>query len=234
MTLAEILDDLRRTNASGRHAETGQWAAGVLREQIAAGRLAPGTKLSEESLGEALGVSRNTLREAFSTLTAERVVTRFPNRGVFVSRPTADDIREIYRVRRYLEPAALAWTPASDLDPTLLARLDLAVERARTARNDGSIPGMAGANQEFHAGIVALAGSARLDQLMSQVLAEMRLVFHSMTEDALFHAPYVDENARIMEFLAAARRSEAAALMADYLLRAETQLLTAVAARSGG
>lgn len=234
MTLAEILDHLRRTKASGLHAETGLWVAGVLREQIAAGRLAPGTKLSEETLGDALGVSRNTLREAFSTLSAERVVTRFPNRGVFVSRPTTGDIREIYRVRRYLEPAAVTWTPAADLGPVRLAPLSLAVERARAARDAGSIPGMAGANQDFHAGIVALAGSERLDQLMSQVLAEMRLVFHSMAENALFHAPYVEENARIVSLLAEGRQSDAATVLADYLLRAEAQLLAAVAARAGG
>lgn len=234
MTLAEILDDLRRTKASGRHAETGLWVAAVLREQIAAGRLSPGTKLSEETLGEALSVSRNTLREAFSTLSAERVVTRIPNRGVFVSRPTTDDIREIYRVRRYVEPAAVAWTPAADLGPAHVAPLDRAVERARAARDAGSIPGMAGANQDFHAGIVALAGSARLDQLMSQVLAEMRLVFYSMAEDALFHAPYVDENARIVALLSASRQADAATVLADYLLRAENQLLAAVAARTVG
>ncbi|TFB91668.1 GntR family transcriptional regulator [Cryobacterium sp. HLT2-28] len=234
MTLAEILDDLRRTKASGLHAETGLWVAGVLREQIAAGRLAPGTKLSEETLGDALGVSRNTLREAFSTLSAERVVTRFPNRGVFVSRPTTDDIREIYRVRRYLEPAAVTWTPATELGPVRLAPLSLAVERARAARDAGSIPGMAGANQDFHATIVALAGSERLDQLMSQVLAEMRLVFHSMAENALFHAPYVDENDRIVSLLAEGRQSDAATVLADYLVRAEAQLLAAVAARAGG
>ena len=234
MTLAEILDDLRRTKASGLHAETGLWVAGVLREQIAAGRLAPGTKLSEETLGDALGVSRNTLREAFSTLSAERVVTRFPNRGVFVSRPTTDDIREIYRVRRYLEPAAVTWTPATELGPVRLAPLSLAVERARAARDAGSIPGMAGANQDFHAAIVALAGSERLDQLMSQVLAEMRLVFHSMAENALFHAPYVDENDRIVSLLAEGRQSDAATVLADYLVRAEAQLLAAVAARAGG
>ena len=111
MTLEDILTDLRQQSAEVRHAETGTWVASVLRERIAAGQLAPGAKLAEEALGEVLGVSRNTLREAFSTLAAEHVVTRIPNRGVFVAQPTADDIREIYRVRRFLEPAALLWAP---------------------------------------------------------------------------------------------------------------------------
>jgi DNA-binding GntR family transcriptional regulator len=229
MTLAATLADLRHHTATARHAETGQWVSGVLRERIAAGHLPPGTKLPEEPLCDALGVSRNTLREAFATLSAERVVTRIPNKGVFVARPTADDIREIYRVRRYLEPGALAFTPAEEVTPARLDGLRRAVSRARTAREAGSIPGMAGANQEFHAGVVALAGSDRFNLLMAQVLAEMRLVFHSMAEEATFHAPYVDDNARIVELLAAGRSTDAAALLTGYLQRAEAELLSIVA-----
>ena len=233
MTLAETLADLRHENATARHAETGRWVSGLLRDRIAAGHLPPGTKLSEEALCDALGVSRNTLREAFATLSAERVVTRFPNRGVFVARPTADDIREIYRVRRYLEPGALAFTPAGEITPARLDGLRQAVSRARDARDAGSVPGMAGANQEFHAAVVALAGSDRLNLLMAQVLAEMRLVFHSMDEEATFHAPYVDDNARIVELLTAGRLTDAAALLTGYLQRAEAQLLSIVAEPAG-
>ena len=222
MTLDEILPDLRRQSADVRHAETGLWAASMLRERISAGQLAPGAKLSEEPLCEVLGVSRNTLREAFATLARERVVTRIPNRGVFVTRPTADDIREIYRVRRFLEPAALAWS----IEPKTDA-LHAAIARARVARRAGSVPGMASANQDFHAGVVALAGSERLNVQMAQVLAEMRLVFHSMVADPLFHAPYVDENADMLERFEAGKRSEAAALMVAYLECAERQLLEA-------
>ena len=222
MTLDEILPDLRRQSVDVRHAETGLWAASMLRDRISAGQLAPGAKLSEEPLCEVLGVSRNTLREAFATLAGEHVVTRIPNRGVFVARPTADDIREIYRVRRFLEPAALTWSTASTTDA-----LHAAIARARAARRAGSGSGMASANQDFHAGIVALTGSDRLNAQMTQVLAEMRLVFHSMVADPLFHAPYIDDNAVILEQLEAGDRPAAAALMVDYLRRAEQQLLEA-------
>ena len=62
---------------------------------------------------------------------------------------------------------------------------------------------------------------------MTQVLAEMRLVFHSMVADPLFHAPYIDDNAIILAKFEAGERSEAASLMVDYLRRAEQQLLEA-------
>jgi DNA-binding GntR family transcriptional regulator len=222
MTLDEILGDLRRETPVDRHAETGSWVASVLRERIGAGQLAPGAKLSEEALCDALGVSRNTLREAFSTLTTEHIVTRIANRGVFVARPTAEDIREIYRVRRFLEPAALLWTPQTDA-PLLHA----AVARARTARDTNSVSGMASANQDFHAGVVGLAGSERLSLQMSQVLAEMRLVFYSMADDPAFHEPFIERNAQLLGLFDAGDREGATRALADYLDRAESRLLNA-------
>lgn len=223
MTSEGVLASLRAQARSTKHAETSTWVAAQLRQRIADGELAPGAKLAEEALREALGVSRNTLREAFATLHAERVVTRIPNRGVFVSHPTPDDIREIYRARRLVEPASLLWSPARPTDH--LAEI---VREARLAAKAGDVPAMANANQEFHRALVARAGSERLDSLMEQILAEMRLVFASMASDPRFHAPYVEDNARIVGLLEAGQTTDAADLMANYLDRAEQQLLAAI------
>ncbi len=205
------------------HAETAQWVAAALRQRIANGELTPGTKLPEEAFREALGVSRNTLREAFVTLNAERVVNRIPNRGVFVAHPTADDVREIYRVRKLLEPASILWAPQIDVD-----HLTAIVGKGRAAVTVGDVPGMASANQEFHRAVMASSGSNRLDALMEQVLAEMRLVFAAMGWDPRFHAPYVEGNERIVDLLAAGQRGEAAEYLTEYLSQAEEQLVKAV------
>ena len=223
MTTEGVLESLRTAAGGTKHAETSTWVAAQLRQAIAGGLLEPGAKLAEEALREALGVSRNTLREAFATLHAERVVTRIPNRGVFVSHPTAEDIREIYRVRRLVEPASLLWSPPSPTEP-----LAAVVRDAQAAAALGDVPAMANANQEFHRALVARAGSERLDSLMGQILAEMRLVFATMANETRFHAPYVEENAKILALLEAGKNAEAAAAMAAYLDRAEQQLLAAV------
>jgi DNA-binding GntR family transcriptional regulator len=204
------------------HAHTGAWVAGVLRQRISAGQLAPGTKLSEQSLSEALGVSRNTLREAFTVLAGESVVQRIPNRGVFVAAPGADDVREIYRVRKLIEPAAVLWgeAPAGTLEA-----LDTIIDRARAARAAGSVQGMADANQELHKALVALSGSASLQELMAKVLAEMRLVFHAMATTPDFHSHYVEKNAALVAQIREGRREEAAAELRSYLDIAEQELL---------
>ncbi|MET4061802.1 DNA-binding GntR family transcriptional regulator [Arthrobacter sp. UYP6] len=202
------------------HANTTVWVADVLRSRIAAGDLLPGTKLSEQQLAASLQVSRNTLREAFTMLSIESVVTRYPNRGVFVASPDADAVREIYRVRRMLEPAAVLWGPELDLP-----RLDTVIAEARDAKSRGSVADMAAANQDFHQGLVAMSGSVQLQQMMGRVLAEMRLVFHTMSAQPDFHTRYVEENAALVELLRAGSRSEAADVLRGYLDAAEAELL---------
>lgn len=207
---------------TAEHAHTTAWIASVLRNRIAAGELTPGSKLSEHSLSTSLGVSRNTLRQAFTTLAGESIVTRIPNRGVFVASPGLEEVREIYRVRRTIEPAAVLW---GELTPQILQDMEAIVKRAQAARNSGSVTDMADANQSLHRAVVGLTGSAALQELMDRVLAEMRLVFHSMASAPDFHSHYVERNVELVKRLRAGEREEAAAGLRAYLDEAEAELL---------
>jgi DNA-binding GntR family transcriptional regulator len=202
-------------------------AARVLREQVVEGRLSCGTRLPEERLAGALGVSRNTLREALSQLVAERILVREPNRGVVVATPDTDDVADVYRVRRLLEAGACRDGTAHT--PARLAALRDAVSEGQAAAARQDWAGVASANQHFHRAVVALAGSTRLDAQMELLLAEMRLFFHLMGSPETFHRPYLAENAAIAELIEDGRREEAAARLSTYLTSAERQLLDAFA-----
>src|SRR5229473_6582660 len=83
--------------------------ATVLRQRILDGELRPGTSLQEVPLASALGVSRNTMREAMRILSLEGLLKRNLHRGVTVSQLSVRDVQEIYQLRRMLEiPAVLA------------------------------------------------------------------------------------------------------------------------------
>ena len=197
-------------------------AARILREQVAEGQLRSGTRLPEERLAAALGVSRNTLREALSQLVAERVLVREPHRGVVVATPDVDDVRDVYRVRRLVEPAVCR---AGGHGPEGLAAVRAAVLEGRSFATAEDWAGVASANQHFHRAVVALAGSPRLDQQMELLLAEMRLFFQRMGRPEPFHRPFLDENAAIADLLEAGRTDEAAARLTAYLTAAEAQLV---------
>lgn len=212
-------------------AQAGKGVVATLRAAILAGQLQPGAKLSEQVLGDSLGVSRNTLREAFAVLGAERIITRIPNRGVFVAKPSRSDVQEMYRIRLVLEPAALARESTFTAGE---AALELAVQQGLAAQDRADVAGMAGANQHFHALVVGLAGSSRLDTMMAQIQAEMRLVFHAMVNDPAFHAPFCNQNALILGLWGGGQGQRAAAEMTRYLEAAQSQVLLAMPDDSEG
>jgi DNA-binding GntR family transcriptional regulator len=65
------LDALAGLPAAHARSGTSEQAADAIREHITDGRLRPGTQLREEAAAAALGVSRNTVREAFRALSRE-------------------------------------------------------------------------------------------------------------------------------------------------------------------
>jgi DNA-binding GntR family transcriptional regulator len=202
------------------HAHTAAWVAESLRIRIAEGLLLPGSKLSEQALADAFGVSRNTLREAFTVLAGEHIVTRIPNRGVMVTSPGVDGVQEIYRVRRILEPAAVRWATGIDVEA-----LTGIVAEARAAKDRNAVTEMANANQRFHEALIRGTGSALLQELMTRVLAQMRLVFHAMSDAPDFHSHYVEQNAELVALLAKGQREEAAEILRGYMDKAEAELL---------
>ncbi len=205
------------------HTSTAERVADAVREEIVEGRLRPGSRLPEQRLCTALRVSRNTVREAMSQLVAERVLVREPHRGVFVARPDRAAVRDVYRARRVIEPAAVRVGEA--LDGPGVAAVRRAVDEGRRAVADDRWHDLASANQHFHRALVALAGSPRLDQQMALLLAEMRLVFHGMPGVRDFHEPYLPRNAQICDLLEAGNRDAAADAVDAYLRAAEEHLL---------
>src|SRR3954453_3061387 len=105
--MAEQLSGLADDRALLGRTSTAERVSDILRSRIADGFFPPGTRLSEDSIGSALGVSRNTLREAFRLLTHERLLIHELNRGVFVRVLTVEDVIDIYQVRRLIECAAV-------------------------------------------------------------------------------------------------------------------------------
>ncbi|TAP43280.1 GntR family transcriptional regulator [Arthrobacter sp. S39] len=191
--------------------------ASELRLQIAEGDLQPGAKLKEEALSEELGVSRNTVREAFAELVSERLLVREPNRGVFVASLGAKDIHDVYTVRRAIEVSAVRGGGT----PERIAAVRAAVEEGKKAAAAGDNEGLGSANQHFHGALVALADSERLNTIMSQVLAEMRLFFHKASVDGGFYRHWLADNDQICQALEAGDAELAAERLTDYLNRSE-------------
>ena len=203
--------------------------AAALRDQLIAGELKPGERLSEAALAARFDVSRNTLREAFRLLTKDGLLRHEPNRGVFVAVPSAASILDIYRVRRLLECKALA--RAYPGHPAV-ARMQAAVTEGRARREARDWQGVGSANMRFHAAVVDLADSQRLSDFFAQVAAELRLCFGQLRDPELLHVPYIEMNAAILADLEAGRPEAASQAMERYLTQSERMILAALARAS--
>jgi DNA-binding GntR family transcriptional regulator len=212
---------LSRTSTADR-------VAGILRSRIIEGYFPPGTRLAEDSIGSALGVSRNTLREAFRLLSHERLLTHELNRGMFVRTLTVEDVVDLYRVRRIVECGVIRTITQAPPDLTAVAA---AVADGDDALRRREWQALGTANIKFHQVLVALAGSPRADELMSGVLAELRLVFHVIADPKRFHEPYLARNRQILERLQRGDGPGAADELDTYLRDAEHQLVHAYAER---
>ncbi|MBM7791489.1 GntR family transcriptional regulator [Paenarthrobacter ilicis] len=193
-----------------------------LRYQLAEGFLVPGAKLTEATIAEDLGVSRNTVREAFAELAGERLLLRQPNKGVFVATLEAGDIHDVYTVRRAIEVSSIR----AGGSPERVAAVRAAVEEGKQAAASNDNEGLGSANQHFHGAIVALAESNRLNTIMAQILAEMRLYFHKATMNAHFYSDWLTENEQICAALETGQLDRAADLLLAYLNRSEQQQTT--------
>ncbi|WP_107772823.1 GntR family transcriptional regulator [Nocardioides sediminis] len=237
MTKSDWLSELRAEAPRLGRASTAGRVADVLRTRITEGSLAPGTRLSEEDIGAALGVSRNTLREAFRLLGHERLLVHEFNRGVFVRKLTVEDVRDLYELRRILECGAVrrgaerhAGTATAERWPALLDAVRAAVEEGEAAAERGRWLDVGTANMHFHQAVSALAQSPRVDEAMGHLLAELRLVFHVMAAPQAFHESYLADNRAILELLLAEDFEGAEKAIADYLDAAEAQLVEAYSA----
>ncbi|MBO1078531.1 GntR family transcriptional regulator [Roseomonas haemaphysalidis] len=134
-----------------------------LREALIEGVLAPGSKLSERGLAQALGVSAQPVREALRRLEAEGMVETRPRSGSFVASLETARLVDMGRIRAALEGAA-AGLAARRATPADLAALQtrLAAIRAATALGDPVV--LRRENEAFHTALLAITGNGFLDR----------------------------------------------------------------------
>lgn len=179
--------------------------ASELRTRILAGTIGPGTPLTEESLVRSVRVARSTVREALNQLVAEGLLTRAAGtRIIHVSQLTEDEVRDIFRARRFLELAAVDAAAAASAE----ARRSLreAVEAYGSAAVAGDAHALVDADIRCHTALVGLLGSSHLVELYAALLKKLRLaeVMAGQPGDG----PTVD--ARHRAFLTALERGQVA------------------------
>ena len=184
-----------------------------IQEQIVSGQLAPGSKLNEEELAAAHGISRGPLREALRRLEARRLVELIPNAGTRVVCLADADLRSVYDTREALEGMATRLAAArrtSDEVASLHALLDdheaqLARDPERYWQEEGDL--------DFHYRIARASRSPVLESMLCTDLYYLVRTYRRRTPGGEGRAKRaLLEHRRIVDALAA-RDGELAELL---------------------
>lgn len=95
--------------------------------------LQPGQHISVEDAARMLGVSATPVREALYRLVEEGFIEQKPYVGFFVTKLTAEDVEELFEIRKILETLALQRLPLSEEKQTAITCLLEKLEQIKTA-----------------------------------------------------------------------------------------------------
>ncbi|GAA4026942.1 GntR family transcriptional regulator [Actimicrobium antarcticum] len=167
-----------RVTASGKSAAKSgstQRIVDSVTTAIAERRLMPGTKLSEQKMGDIYNVSRTVVRQAFNQLSRDRLVVLEPARGAFVAMPTVAEARHVFAVRDILEAAVIRQLCPVITDPQIKElRYHLQIERS--AVSDNEVSGRTRLLADFHIVLAQMLGNQVLVEMLSELLIRSSLI----------------------------------------------------------
>jgi len=172
-----------------------------LREMLVEGRIAPGAKLNERELCEALDVSRTPLREAIKMLAAEGLVELLPNRGAIAVSLDEADVRHTFEVMGGLEAMSgeLAAQRITDEELAEIRALHFEMLAAWTRRD---LPTYYRVNARIHRAINAAAKNPVLSATYDRVNARLHALRFRSNQDEEKWKVAVKEHEQMVDALA--------------------------------
>lgn len=189
----------------------------AVRDQIVAGVLAPGTRLVQEQVAEALGVSRTPVREALNRLTLERLVAWIPGTGYLVNTLSDETVQDVYQVRRSLEPLAMRLAAGRHTRSQLAHLRDL-LEQVGDA-DDWDASDWFEWNRDFHVALVAPATNPLLLSMLHELWSNPvnRLITRAYARDREHIDRMIEEHRLLIEAAAVGDADEMERLISGHL-----------------
>ena len=191
------------------------------------GKLAEGDKVNEGELCETMGISKTPLREALRVLSVEGLIRLVPNRGAFVTKPTFEEIAEMFDVMSLLEGycARAACEKMTPKDFTRLEKLHAKLEDNFERRDQEEYIRF---NNRYHSLVQEIAGNRTLNQIVDGLRKKILLYrFQSLNLPARFECS-IREHRNLLDAFRKRDQSRAEFLMRDHLHNQSQALETLV------
>lgn len=195
-----------------------------IKQQVLTCQIRPGSMIYEGDAAEALGMSKTPVREALGMLAHEGYVEVRPRRGYVVTHITLSDVKEIYHLRRLLEPDAARLAAANATDEQLERLRQLA---GGTIEHDYA--GRVRHAHLFHEALAEASGSVRLAQALVGVLEECQRLYFSGIDLGELVEHSGDDHMALLEALETGEADVAEKVARDQVDRSRAVVLDRIA-----
>jgi DNA-binding GntR family transcriptional regulator len=220
-------DNQRKASGSGR----GKDGDGAKRHEaiyrsisdaIIEHRLKPGARLREDALAEVFGVSRTGIRKILQRLALEQLVTLTPRRGASVTRPTADEAKDVFDARQMVECGLMPEVARRITDDDVRELRDMA-RREREALRAGEQSTAIKLSAAFHERLAQLSGNATLAEFVGRLCSRSSLILAVYGNAGHLGCESHDHD-DLVGYLEAGNGERAAAFMGRHLKAIEASL----------
>ena len=187
--------------------------------EIASGAFAPGDRIIQEQIAQALGVSRQPVQQALVLLRNQGVLQDAPGRGLLVAPLDPDHVRHMYDIRAAIE--GLAARRAAELGAERAAKAGPAlIEAGRKAVAVGSVAKMIAADMKFHEFLYSLSGNPLIEPALETHLTYTQRVMGEVLISDEKPRDIWDQHELILKAVMKGDGDRAEALMRSHLMQA--------------
>ncbi|MGB8953868.1 MAG: FadR/GntR family transcriptional regulator [Tumebacillaceae bacterium] len=220
---------------SSRSKKIYEQVAEHIKQMIEQGFLKPGDKLPPmNELAVKFGVSRATVREAFSSLVGMGLIDLRHGEGTFVQKIDVQtmvtepmnaalllgwsDLQQLMEVRRLLETGIVGWACERAAEEDLRAIADALETMGRAEKH---LEEQVSADLQFHMAIAQASGNDVLINLMNTLAEGIRSFLRTVWAEEGQEQRLLDEHRELYEAIAARDRQRATQLLLEHLERTE-------------
>lgn len=203
-----------------------------LKEAIIHGEMAPGSRIIESRIADALGISRTPIREAIHKLDRAGYLRRLSQGGFTVVSLTRDDIEEVFGIRSILESYAARLATIKHKEEELRP-LEDKIKEYQSCLEEGHIDALYRINTEFHDMLYKLSRSPKLVKMIGDLKDQIyRFRKILLSEEGM--AKISDEDHRkMLKAMKMGNPDRVESLVKDHILRGQKLVLKKLKQDSG-
>ncbi len=188
----------------------------IIKNKIIYREINPGERIYDQEIANELGVSRSLVRQAFTILENEELITSIPRSGFYVKKLYKEDVKEIFEIRTVLEKTATEKAVPRLTDDQIQEVRDL-FDDAWESIKEGDLKVFIQADQALHRLLVDNCGNDRLKKMINKY--QNYYVFYriiDVTEVERAKMSFQEHN-RILKAVEEGNKEKAAEKMVEHL-----------------